>query len=299
MTNVDYLQCTNGLQGGTGVLGCEPPTGVPTGVLIVPKNWVFNPATETFDNAYIVSQIKAGVFTPALNSIGYENQDEEAEIFTTQTKVKIKSIDGKPGFALDYSKGYHFHSAMYSRNTFNTVDILLVYDNGSIFAAHDGNGGIKGHTVGIFDTMNYMHANGSDPQKTTLMFQLTEPIEYNTMGAILDPTANNFNLKQIRGVIDSVITLGTVAATTVRINVGAAANRSIPIQGLAVDNFQVTGTTETIDAVVFDSATREYVLTFSGDVSAVANDLRFRLFDPVDSTNVVEIANLLYQGGTI
>lgn len=298
MTNVDYLECTNGAQGGTGVLGCEPPTGVPTGVITTPKNWVFDPATETFDNAYIKAQIKAGVFTPFLNAVGYENQDEAAEIFTTNTKVKIKSIDGKPGFALDFKKNYHFHTAAYNRNSFNAVDVLLVYDNGSIFAAHDGTGKIKAHTVGIFDTMNFKHADGSAVQKTTIMFQLTEPKEYNTMGAILNPSANNFNLKLIRGVVDAVITKISNATVTGVVKVMAKANGAIPIKGLTVDNFQATGTTVTIDTAVFNAATNEYTLTFSADVSAQWATLRINLFDTADSTTVVEIASMLYQGAT-
>lgn len=298
MTNIDYLECTNSRLGGTGILGCEPPTGVPTGFITMPKNWLFDPATEDFTNAYIKAQIKSGIFTPFLNSIGYENQDEAAEIFTTQTKIKIKSIDGKPGFSFDFSKGYHFHTAAYARNSFNSVDVLLVYDNGSVFAAKDGNGKIKGHTVGIFDTMNYNHANGSDPAKTTIMFQLTNPQEYNTSGAILNPASNNFNLATIRGVVSANITKVSNAAAVVVVKVTAAANGAINVKGLAADNFKATGTAETIDTAVYNDTTGEYTLTFSGDVSAVFATLVLNLFDTADSTNVVEIANYLYQGAT-
>ncbi len=298
MTNIDFLACTNSNLGGTGVLGCEPPTGVPTGFITTPVNWIFNPETEEFNNAYINSQIKKGVFTPFLNSIGYENQDEAAEIFTTQTKIKIKSIDGKPGFSFDFSKGYHFHTAAYARNSFSSVNVLLVYDNGSIFAARDGKNGIKGHTVGIFDTMNFMHANGSDPSKTTIMFQLLDSIEYNTRGAILNPQSNDFNLSTVRGVVSANITKVSNATVAVVARVTATANGAINIQGLTADNFVATGTAATIDTVAYNATTGEYTLTFSADVTADFANLSLSLFDTADSTNVVGIGGFLYQGAT-
>lgn len=293
----NYQDC-NTSQLGTGVLPCEPPTGVPDGIFLVLKSWRANVTSDDFDNDFITAEIKAKRMIPLLNAIGYEPQDEAAEIFTTNLKKKIKVIDGLPGFAFDFNNGYGFHKAAYSLNSYNQFDVVLAYNNGSVFAAIDEDGNIKGHSAGIVDTSQYMHANGSDPQKTTLMFQLTDANEYNTRGVVLTSGANGFNLSTILGIIDTKITKVSNNAADVVVTVNALNNSATPITGLVLANFRALGTSETIDSVSYDTATKEYTLTFSGTVAGDYADLVIELYDSVDSTLVIESGNTLYQGSS-
>ena len=245
MTYVNYLNCNKGNRG-TGTIECEIPTGVPVGFIPVPKGWTHDPTTETFDDDYITEQIKKRNFIPFLDSIGFTPDNEERGIFTTQTKIKIKSINGKPGFIFDYANGYHFHKAAFSHNSYNRYDFILVYDNGVLFLAETNDGKLKGHKGGIMDTDNYMHANGTDSEKTSVMIQLTNPDEYNLSGVLLDPAANSFDMDNHRGIVDATVEKVSNNTADVVVKVNVAANSAIAVKGLDETNFRALGTSETI-----------------------------------------------------
>lgn len=299
MVKINYLNC-NTAQNGTGTISCEVPDGVPTGVITTPKNWELDLDAETFNTAYINSQIKAKVFVPYLGSIDYEDASEAKDVFTTSTKIKLKTVNGKPGFAMHYSKGYHWHTAAYGANSFDDVNVLLVYDNGVIFAAEGGEGKIKGHTCGMFDTGNFMHQKGGDPQKTIIEFQLTNPTEYNLGGALLDPTANGFNIDVIKGIVDTNILKVSNAGVNAVIKVTAAANGALGIKGLDVDDFRFIGITANLSTATYDTGLDDgtYNLVFDADVSGEWAASTARLYDTADLTYVVSVANVLYQGSS-
>ena len=99
---INYIDCAAAGKG-TGTVACEVPDGFPTGAIKVPKTWELNLTSGAFDTAYIKGQIKAKNFIPFLNSVDYEDTSEAKGIFTSSTKVKLKTVNGKPGFALHYS----------------------------------------------------------------------------------------------------------------------------------------------------------------------------------------------------
>lgn len=294
---VNYLDC-NQSQMGTGVLSCEIKTGVPYGFFRTAPEWRFDPATETFDDAYITDQIKKKNLIPFLKPIGFDFQNEEAEIFTSNLKVRTKVMDGLPGFSFDYNNGPGFHKAAYSFNSFGGYGVLIAYNNGVIDGAFDGTGKIKGYVAGMMETGNYAPSNGSDPQKTTISFQLLDAYEYNMARALLASQANGFSLAAIGGVIDATIKKISNNVADVVIEVKATNNNAISIAGLTAADFAVSGTSETIDSVTYDPVLKQYTLTFSGTVAGDYNNLRIQLYDTADSTFVIKKGTSLYQGGT-
>lgn len=296
---INYIDCATDRKG-TGSVACEVPDGFPTGAIKVPKTWSLDLTTGTFDTDYIKGKIKDKTFVPFLNSVDYEDTSEAKGTFTSSTKVKLKTVNGKPGFALHFSKGYHFHSSAFASNSFQTHDVLLVYDNGVIFGAKNGNL-LKGHTMGIWDTENFMHKKGDDPQKTIIEFQLIDPEEYNINGVLLDPTANGFNMKSIHGIVDVNIEMVSNATVEVVVKVTADANAALGIEGLAFDDFLAGGlAAQTLDSLTYDTALDNgtYTLTFSADVASefTAKTLSLKIYDSGDSTTVAEIAGVLYEG---
>ena len=294
-TKVNYFDCDQQRKG-TGTLSCEIPTGVPTGFFLVNKSWRLDTSSETFDTSYINTQIKNKVFTPFLNAINFTDNSEDPITFTTQIGVKLLARDGKPEFVLDFSKGYSFHSAAWSYNSFGSYDVILTYDNGVVFAAKAGDGvSIKGHSAGLVNTANFMHKDGAESEKTSVGFQLTNPNEYNSDGALLDPTSNGFDIDVIRGIVDADLTIESVTTTDVVVSVKAAANSSISIQGLVFTDFRGIGTSETVDSLEYNDSTEQYTLTFSADVSAIPL-LTIELYDDLLAVDVVTVANVFYQG---
>ncbi len=296
LTLVNYFDCDQQRKG-TGTLSCEIPTGVPTGFFLVSKNWRLDTTAQAFDTAYINTQIKQKIFVPFLNAINFTDNSEDPITFTTQIGVKLLARDGKPEFVLDYSKGYSFHSAAWSYNSFGSYDVILTYDNGVVFAAKAGDGvSIKGHSAGLVNTANFMHKDGAESEKTSVGFQLTNPNEYNADGALLDPTSNGFDIDVIRGVVDCTLEKISNATTNVVVTVKATANTSIDIQGLIFTDFRGVGTTETVTSAVYLPLTNEYDLTFSGDVSTDFATMQIELFDDLLEFSVVDVSNVLYQG---
>lgn len=296
-TKINFADC-NQDRFGTGVLDCEIQPGVPTGFILTRKAWRFNPETETFDNEYIEDQIKEGNMIPFLNALSFEPENEEAEIFTSNLKVQQKVMDGLPGFLFTFSRGRAFHRAAFSYNSFGNYDVIIVYNNGVIDAALTADGQVKGYTAGMINTDQFRQANGTDPQGTDIRFQLLDSYEYNTMYALISAAENGFSLSTIAGVIDVDIFKVSNATTDVVVEVVAAANRAVSIAGLTADDFLVTGTTETIDSVVYDAAAKQYTITFTGDVSSDYNNLKLELYDTSDNTYVIKKGVTLYKGGT-
>lgn len=295
---VNYYSCDQGKKG-TGTIQCAIPTGVPTGFILVPKGWNITTADTAFDTTYINGQIKAKNFIPFLDAINYTNNDEEPQLFTTQLGVKLLARDGKPEFTMDFDKGYSFHAAAFSYNSFGSYDVIYVYDNGVMFAALSSDGTkLKGHTAGLVNTGNYMHRDGSNPDMTSITVQLTNPNEYNTRGALLDPVSNSFDVSDILPIIDTNITLVSNSTTDVVLTVKAASNSNVSITGLAATDFRATGTSETVYSLSYSSSTEQYTLTFTGDVSSDYSGMVIDLYDSDDSTTVVSVGGNHYQGSS-
>ncbi len=294
-TKVNFFDCDQQRKG-TGTLSCEIPTGVPTGFFLVEKSWRLTVESEDFSTGYIITKVKEKVFIPFLDAINFTDNSEDPITFTTQIGVKLLARDGKPEFSFDFSKGYAFHSAAWSYNSFGNYDVILTYDNGVVFMAKGATGQLKGHTVGLVNTGNFTHKDGAESEKTSIMLQLVNPNEYNADGALLDPVSNNFDIDAVKGIVDTVIDKVSNATADVVVSVHALANLAISIVGLTATDFRGIGTSETVTTVVYDDAQEQYTLTFSGDVSTEFATMKIELFDDALSLDVVQVSNVLYQG---
>jgi len=297
MTNVNYFDCDQQRRG-TGTISCEVPTGVPTGFILVAKTWTLESATEDFDQAYIDGKIASGEFVPFLDAINFTDNSEESVIYTTQLGVKLLARDGKPEFMFDYSKGYSYHSAAWSYNSFGNYNVLLVYDNGVVFAAKSGDtcGDIivKGHTAGLVNTGNFKHQDGSESEKTAITIQLLNAKEYNMDGALLDPASNGFDMEATTGLVDACIAVLSNATTDVVFTAKVGANSAIDLVGLDDTGLVAIGTTETILGIVYDAGLKQFTATFSADMTADYPNLVLQLNDGTNPVAV--IGGIKYTG---
>lgn len=285
---------------GTGKVSSEIKTGVWTGVILVEKSWRHTLSSDTFNTAYIKDEIKKHNMFPFLGAINNEPNNEERGLFTTSTKVSLKTVNGLPGVVLEFSAGPYFHKAAWEFNSFAAYDAIKVYDNGVLSLVDAGGGKLKGHDLGLFDTDTFMDASGNDPQKTRITMQFLDAEEYNKKVMLLDPTANSFNMKDITGIIDVNVTdiAAGSANTDVDFKVSADANSGLYISGLAATDFRAvkTGLTATISSISEDTATNTYTLTFSADVSSDVSGMKLELYDSTNSLTVIEHSNKLYEG---
>ncbi len=294
----NYHDC-NSTQKGTGVPGCAPPTGLPTGFILSPKGDSIEIATTDFDTAYINGRIKAKEFIPFLDALQFADQSEDVQLFTSQIGIKSVTRNGLPEFVFDFNKGYSGHAAAFSHNGFRNYDVYLVYDNGVILGAVNNAGThVSGFDLGLFHTGNFKHRDGSNPEMSTVTLQLTDAEQFNQNGYLIDPDANSFDINDILPIIDANITLVSNATTDVVVSVLLAANSNTSVAGLLATDFAAIGTSETIDSITYDAVNKQYTLTFTADVSGDFAGMEVKLYDTADSTNVIESGGNHYQGSS-
>ena len=302
-TLVNFFDC-NSARLGTGTPSCDIPTGVPTGFFLVPKTWRLDTTTETFDSAYITAQIKAGTMIPFLGAINFTDNSEESVIYTTQLGVKLLARDGKPEFTFDFSKGYCFHSAAFSYNSFGSYDVILTYDNGVVFMAKATATSLKGHTAGLVNTGNFVHRDGAESEKSLVMIQLTNPNEYNSQGALLDPVSNGFDIEAVNGIIDVAVGF-TGSGTDYVATITAACNSAIDISAIDAADLRWTGlvagdSAVTVQTVVYDSVARTFAVTASATLVASVATLGLQLISagpPLEPVAEIPASSgILYKG---
>jgi hypothetical protein len=284
---------------GTGTIECFVETGIPNGFFLTTPDWSLDTETETFNKAYLTQQIQEGKIIPFTNSVSFTDNSEDDVFQTFDTGIKTIVRDGKPEFGYDYQRGYCWHAAAHSYNSFKAYKVILIWDNDVLGFAKDADGKtIKGLDMGYIKTANYKNNNGTESQTTTINFQLTNPKQYNQDMALLDSEQLDFNPSDINGVIDAKLTIEDQlvnADESFNLFVTAMCNTSINIEGLSVSNFELTGNTGfTINAVAYNSSENKYEIDLSAPLTT-GDQIGIRLFG---TTTVIDLSGVLYQGAS-
>lgn len=297
-TLFNYLVCSAERKG-TGVPACYVETDVPNGFYLAAPNWSFDPSQVAFNRAYVTEQIQAKNLIPFLNSLQFTDNTEDDVFQTFATGIKAVVRNGLPEFAFDYSKGYCFHSAAHSYNSYAAYKVVFVWNNGVHGFAKNSDGTLSGLDMGYFKAGTYKNNSGSETQTTPVSFQLTNAIQYNENMAFLSAEQLDFVPSNINGVVDAMLTIqGDIEGTdtTFDVAVKVHCNTSINVLGLTVADLQLTGdTSKSISTVAYNSSTGLYTITM--DAPAVEGELiGIRLYDTADDYTVVDLSGTLYEG---
>lgn len=293
------INCQDSYLGG-GIEDCQPFEGIPTGFIAVPKGWSLNKTTDTFDAEYVGQQIQAGNFFPVTDAFSATAETPDPTIETSSRGIQSVVLQGKPTWTVTSKKGLSFHRALYSRNGFGQFDYLIVYENGYIKAAQTPDGKfIKGFTGGMLNTGGYRENNGTESAGSITMFQLTNPLEYNTNVVLL--TDLDFDPNALGGVVD-VRLEGRADVSEMKIYVKASwvANNSLYYSVFTTPNFKVTvnGVAETITLTAYNVDTKEFALTPTSVLTTTSN-IVVSLNDAVANVPAtVAIGGKYYRGTT-
>ena len=289
---------------GTGTIECDVETGIPNGFFLTTPDWSLNTETETFNKTYLIDQIQLGNIIPFTNSVSFTDNTEDDVFETFNTGIKTIVRDGKPEFAFDYQRGYCWHSAAHSYNSFKAYKVILVWDNDVLGFARDADGvSIKGLDLGYIKTSTYKNNNGTESQTSTINFQLTNPKQYNQDMALLDSEQLDFSPTDVNGVIDCSLTINTdpvtTATSTLNVSVKAKCNSAVNILGLiTASDWQTIGTTQAgIDTVTYDSGTETYNVNL--DAALLAGEtigLKLETFIGLDPVDIVKVGDQNYKG---
>ena len=295
LTGVD---CTTSRYG-SGLEACQAIEGLPNGVILVPKGWSLNKATDSFNKAYVQEQCQLGNFIPLVGCFEMISETPDATTQESQSGLMEVVRQGKPNFTATYKQGLAFQKIAYSYNSYQQYDTLITYETGYIKCAESADGlSIKGLSTGMLNTNGYSENNGTTSASTILKFQVIDPLEYNLYVNLL--TDLDFNpTSEIFGITDvNIVGRADASENKVYIKPTWKWNDLFTITGLASANLRLTvnGVADAIvGAIVYNATTKEYAITPTATLVA-ADVVTVTLAD--GAINTAKVGNKLYSGTT-
>lgn len=269
------------------------------GFIAVPKGWNLD-VTEDFNLAYVTEQIQKGLFIPFLRSLEFTDNTEDATLKTYNSGLSSVIRNGYPTYSFEFSKQYAFHKAAYTYNSNGVYDLLFIDSAGSIFLATNVAGDkVTGFSGGMLNTQTFKpNDGGSEVEKTLISMQLTNQLQYNSLGAILTPELLGFDAQsEINAIIDlNLVAVAPEAGEPLVVDVVATANPAFWIEGLIADNFRlfVNGAVTAITSVTF-TADNKYSFVPTTPFAST-NEIYVEMYDSVNSVATANADGLLYKG---
>ncbi len=298
MAIITGVDCTTS-RFGSGLEACQAIEGLPNGVILVPKGWSLEKATDTFDKAYVQEQCQLGNFIPLVGCFEMVSETPDATTQESQSGLLEVVRQGKPTFTATFKQGLAFQKIAYSYNSYQQYDTLITYETGFIKCAESVDGTqIKGLTTGMLNTNGYTENNGTNSASTILMFQITNPFEYNQYVNLLtdldfDPNSELFGITDV-----NIVGRADASENKVYVKPTWKWNDLFTITGLAAANFRLTvgGVTNAIvGAITYNATTKEYAITPTATLVA-ADVVTVTLAD--GAVNTAKVGNKFYSGTT-
>ena len=298
MAIITGVDCTTS-RFGSGLEACQAIEGLPNGVILVPKGWSLEKATDTFDKAYVQEQCQLGNFIPLVGCFEMISETPDATTQESQSGLLEVVRQGKPTFTATFKQGLAFQKIAYSYNSYQQYDTLITYETGYIKCAESVDGTqIKGLTTGMLNTNGYTENNGTTSASTILKFQVTNPFEYNQYVNLLtdldfDPNSELFGITDV-----NIVGRADASDNKVYIKPTWKWNDLFTITGLAAANLRLTvgGVTNAIvGAVTYNATTKEYAITPTATLVA-ADVVTVTLAD--GAINTAKVGNKFYSGTT-
>lgn len=300
MVLINQKNCNNTIKN-LGVPDCIINNGRITGMIAVAPDWTIDTTSGTIDQATVNDLIQDGTFIPILGAVEVVNGTPEPT--TEEYQVGIMSVvrNGLPMFTFKFLKGWAYARALYSMNSFQSYKLLLVFEDGSIAGALDGNT-FSGYSLGMLNTGTFMHTDGSVSGYVNTVVQLTSTDEYNLNTAVIDKSVLGFNANNLFPITDIVMT-GRADASEGKVYFKAkyAMNRASVLGGIAIANLKsyVDGVSDTITALslTYNATTEEYEYEPTATITT-SSSIVVSLYDSTNTIAVAKIGTKYYKGAT-
>ena len=284
-----------------GVPECLINNGRITGMIPVDTGWSIDVTSGTLTLADVNDLIQDGTFIPVLGAVEVVNGTPEATTEEYQGGVTSVVRNGLPMFTFKFLKGWSYARALYSMNSFQAYKVLLVFEDGSIAGALDGNT-FSGYSLGMLNTGTFFHTDGSVSGYVNTVIQLTSTDEYNLNTGVIDRSALGFNANNLLPITDIVMTgRADVSADKVYFKAKYAMNEGSLLSGIAIANLRVTidGVVSTIVALslTYNSTTNEWEFEPT-DAFTTSSSIVVQLYDASNVIAVAKIGTRYYKGAT-
>ena len=279
--------CTTGARG-TGLGDCVKQYGDLLGIDIYRKGWSLDTTTDTLPNeAGYKALIQSEQLYPLNDLYSFEQLTPDNEFATGSTGKMSEIRAGKPQYSITWDLGACFHKGLYDKRGQNRWDIAFKFETGVLFASNVEGSKLKAFDNGMFSVATFKVLQGTDPEMSTVTFQLPTAIEFNERQVFYTWDALGYDMNNVNGVINAHLEYQTtpVAGTTVSVKVLDDCNRSVSVLGLddpsnwALGGTQISATT--ISGVAYNATTEAYDLTL--DTPLVSTDtVQPKLVDGAD-----------------
>lgn len=256
---------------GTGSRVCDITTfGDVVGFNLHPKTFKMTVATDSITSTTWKNRIKAFDVRNFLDIYDFTQDTPENEVATSSRGIMSTIRDGKPQFSFTFTKGGCFHKALYAHKGDGKWDVSLMFETGILMASNEEGTELSGFDLGRFDVSTLRLMQGTDPQSSTAVMQLTDPTQFNTKWVFLTWAELGVNLSKIDGIVDTTITYvdEPTTSTTFSVQVASSCNLDDVILGLdEIASWRLGGTQatpRTITAVAYDADAQAYEFTLSG-----------------------------------
>lgn len=284
-----------------GLPDCIVEAGRPVGFILVPDGWSLNLTTDTFNLEYVNTQIQLGRFVPVLGAVEFTNNTPESTTEEFQGGIKSVVRQGLPEFTFKFIKGgWKFASALYTYNSQQAFDILIVHENGVISGSSNGTV-LRGFDLGMLNSGTYMFTDGNTSGYVNVMMQLVNADQYNREVAMLTPDALDFNPTSDLFPITDIVMTGTANASDGKIYLSArfAMNEASILGGLSSSNLTLTidGVSDTVSGYNYNTSTLKYEL-FPTSALIAGNKVVVQLYDFDTPVDTAKIGTKFYKGAT-
>jgi hypothetical protein len=259
-----YGNCTTDFTG-SGQTTCDlVQFGDLNGKVLFKKGYSKTIASDDFNLASWKLDVKGFNALPYLGIRDFTQDTPENEKSSSSTGVQSVIRDGKPQFSFMYEKGGCLQKSLANKAR-GSWDFGLVFEKGILMAQSADGTKIKGFNGGMLSVETMKLQQGTDPQMTTSVIQLLDAEEFNTR-FIFFPFTEIGDLKEVSGVVETVITVDPIAAGgDITFSVVTSCNADNNILDLdAASKFVLLGTqasATTLGVPTYNATTNKYTIT--------------------------------------
>ena len=244
------VNCNSQDAKGTGTIPCDLSSyGDVTGIIPGNRNFSYTALTEQLYR----DAIKQGKIHPLIGIYNFEQNTPENERSTSGIGIMADVRSGKPQFSFQFTKGGCFHKSLYSLKGNDRWDLAIVFESGLLVYKNDTT--TRGFRNSLFSVETFRLLQGSDPQSSTAVIQLSSAEEFNKNHEFITWDELGFNMNDINGAIETTLTIGANTATSIAVRVTGACKKDVSISGLDDQAGWTVLNSDTVEEIPITSVT--------------------------------------------
>lgn len=289
-----YGNCTTDFTG-SGYGTCDITTfGDFVGIVNFKKsvNYAITNGSAAFGLTEYTNSVKAlDAFPYVTDMYDFSQDTPDNETNTSSTGILTEIRAGKPQFSFMFRGGSCQSKSLFNKRGDGKWNFGLVFETGILMCTNSAGTELRPFNGGMFSVETMKVVQGTDPQMTTVKFQLLDAVEFNARHVFL-PFSKVGDLNDVKGAIETSITVDAISAgTTFSASIVSACNKDNVILDLEDEtNYVLLGTqasATTISAVAYNATTGKYDFTVSPalvDTDTVQIKLSDGTYDVIEDT---------------